>query len=173
MTKFTNYDKAYLKIAFPAAMEGVFMILLSNIDLIMVGSLGTLAIAAVSIFTQPRMIILCFARSMAVAVSLVSAKYFGMGNYEIICDFLKKSFFIAAILLLIIHTIFYANLGDILLWMGAEILYLDKAIDYAEIALISVFITSLIAILQAVLIGCGQTRTVLITNIQGNFKYYN
>ena len=168
MIKITDYDKTYLNIAFPAAMEGVFMILLSNIDLIMVSSLGTLTIAAVSIFTQPRMIILCFSRSMAAVVSLISAKYFGMGNYGMIGDFLKKSIFVATIFLLVIHTIFYKFLSDILIWMGAEILYLDSAMNYAEIALISVFMTSLSSILQAVLIGFGQTRAVLVVNIQGN-----
>ena len=54
----TSYDKIYLRVGIPAALEGVFMILLSNADIIMVGSLGTAAIAAVSIFTQPRMVLL-------------------------------------------------------------------------------------------------------------------
>ena len=48
----TSYDKNYLRIGLPAALEGVLMIFLSNADIIMVGSLGTAAIAAVSIFTQ-------------------------------------------------------------------------------------------------------------------------
>ena len=35
-----SYDKKYLKIALPAALEGLFMILLASADLIMVGTLG-------------------------------------------------------------------------------------------------------------------------------------
>ena len=42
-----QYDKKYLKIALPAALEGLFMILLASTDLIMVGALGALSIAAV------------------------------------------------------------------------------------------------------------------------------
>ncbi len=45
-----TYDKRYLSIAMPAAVESVFMILLSAADLIMVGPLGAGAVAAVSIF---------------------------------------------------------------------------------------------------------------------------
>ena len=45
-----SYDKKYLKIALPAALEGLFMILLASADLIMVGTLGAVSIAAVSIF---------------------------------------------------------------------------------------------------------------------------
>ena len=52
-------DRHYLGIAMPAALEGLFMVLLSSVDIIMVGVLGTAAIAAVSIFTQPRMMLLC------------------------------------------------------------------------------------------------------------------
>lgn len=44
-----SYDKSYLKIALPAAFEGLFMILLASTDLIMVGTLGAFPIAAVSI----------------------------------------------------------------------------------------------------------------------------
>ena len=55
-----SYDKKYLKIALPAALEGLFMILLASADLIMVGTLGAVSIAAVSIFLQPRLS--CFLR---------------------------------------------------------------------------------------------------------------
>lgn len=54
------YDRHYLKIALPAALEGLFMILLASTDLILVGALGSLSVAAVSIFLQPRLILLCF-----------------------------------------------------------------------------------------------------------------
>ena len=48
----TGYDKKYLRIAMPAALESLFMILLASADLIMVGTLGAVSIAAVSIFLQ-------------------------------------------------------------------------------------------------------------------------
>lgn len=60
-------DRSYLKIALPASLEGVFMTLLASADLIMVGVLGTESVAAVGIFTQPRLILLTFARAMAAA----------------------------------------------------------------------------------------------------------
>ena len=48
-------DRHYLGIAMPAALEGLFMVLLSSVDIIMVGALGTAAIAAVSIFSVHRL----------------------------------------------------------------------------------------------------------------------
>ena len=45
-----EYNKKYLSIALPAALEGIFMTVLQAADLVMVGALGSTAIAAVSIF---------------------------------------------------------------------------------------------------------------------------
>ena len=164
----TADERKYLNIAMPAALEGVFMILLCNVDLIMVGVLGTSAIAAVSIFTQPRMMILCVARSMASAMTLVAAKYFGMDRKADVAEILKQTLFVGVILLGLIHAAFYFSLDKILIWMGAEQEYLGEAMAYSEIALVAVFFTSLTAILQAVMIGFGQTKIVLVTNVQGN-----
>lgn len=62
-------DRQYLKIALPAALEGLFMILLASTDLILVGALGSFSVAAVSIFLQPRLVLLCLSRSLASAVT--------------------------------------------------------------------------------------------------------
>lgn len=164
----TQYDRKYLKIAMPAAMEGVFMILLSNIDLILVGTLGTTAIAAVSIFTQPRMMILTLARSLAAALALLASEHYGRGEREKAGRILMESLWIWGAVLFLVHLLFYRYLDDILLWMGAEEDYLALALSYGEIALVAVFITSLTAILQAVMLGFGETGAVLRTNLQGN-----
>ena len=59
------YGKNYLRVAVPSGFEGIFMVLLASADLIMVASLGPEAVAAVGIFMQPRMALLCFPRSWA------------------------------------------------------------------------------------------------------------
>ncbi len=64
----TPDERKYFRIALPAAVECVFMSFLASADLIMVGSLGAAAIAAVSIFAQPRMVLLCVARSIALSL---------------------------------------------------------------------------------------------------------
>ena len=48
--------------------------LLSTVDFVMVSSLGTRAIAAVSILGQPKMVILCVSRSFAVLITAYIAK---------------------------------------------------------------------------------------------------
>ena len=50
--------KEFWRLAWPAAAEGLLLMMLTAADLLMVSSLGTAAVAAVSIFYQPRRVIL-------------------------------------------------------------------------------------------------------------------
>ena len=61
----------YLRIALPAALEGIFMTFLAAADLIMVGVLGAKAIAAVSIFLPLRLVLLT-ASQLRVMISVRS-----------------------------------------------------------------------------------------------------
>lgn len=54
--------KTFWRLAGPSAAEGLLLMLLSAVDLLMVSSLGTMAVAAVSILGQIRMVILCVSR---------------------------------------------------------------------------------------------------------------
>lgn len=162
------YDRHYLKIALPAALEGLFMILLASTDLILVGALGSLSVAAVSIFLQPRLILLCFSRSLASAVTLVSCNYAGRGEKEPSADLLKKSIFLGALALGLLHGLFYLFLKDIFILMGASPDYLPQAMEYGPLALLAVYFTSLTLILQAVQLGYGDTASIMKTNIFGN-----
>ena len=101
------YGKNYLRVAVPSGFEGIFMVLLASADLIMVASLGPEAVAAVGIFMQPRMALLCFPRSWASAVTLIAAKYAGQGRQRSAVTLLKQSIFFGVLSLGIIHGVFW------------------------------------------------------------------
>ena len=164
----TSYDKNYLRIGLPAALEGVLMIFLSNADIVMVGTLGTGAIAAVSIFTQPRMMLLTVARSVAAAVTILIAERFGQDRHDTYGDVLKKTMVLVAVVLGLAHVAFFFHLDGILLWMGAQEDYLPDAMIYGLWTLPAVFITSITNLMQAVMFGRGESMSVLSINIQGN-----
>lgn len=163
-----GYDGKYLRIAMPAALESLFMILLASADLIMVGTLGAVSIAAVSIFLQPRLVILCFTRSLSSAVTLLVAREAGRDDRRRAADILKKSLLIGTTILLSIHAVFYWYLEEIFYLMGAQEEYIAYALVYGNIALVSVFVTSLTLIFQAVQLGYGQTAVIMKTNVAGN-----
>ena len=161
-------DRHYLKIAMPAALEGLFMVLLSSVDIIMAGMLGTAAIAAVSIFTQPRMMLLCVVRSIAAVLTLLTARKFGEDNTQEVPVLLARTLFCAVIFMGILHVLFFWQLERILCWMGAKEEYLAAALSYGDIALLGVFLTTLATVLQAVQLGYGHTKEVMSANLQGN-----
>ena len=152
----------------PAALEGLFMVLLSSVDIIMVGVLGTAAIAAVSIFTQPRMMLLCVVRSVASVLTLLTAQKFGQKKLEEVPALLARTLFCMLILMGALHVFFFLHLEGILSWMGAREDYMAAALAYGDIALIGVFMTTLATILQAVQLGYGHTKQVMSANVQGN-----
>ena len=161
-------DRHYLGIAMPAALEGLFMVLLSSVDIIMVGVLGTAAIAAVSIFTQPRMMLLCVVRSVASVLTLLTAQKFGQKKLEEVPALLARTLFCMLILMGALHVFFFLHLERILSWMGAKEDYMAAALAYGDIALVGVFMTTLATILQAVQLGYGHTKQVMSANVQGN-----
>lgn len=163
-----TYDRKYLKIALPAALEGLFMILLASTDLIMVGALGALSIAAVSIFLQPRLILLCFSRSLASSVTLLVSKNAGAGNQRESTDIMKKSLLLCAVFMAVLHILFFIFLEDVFYLMGANEEYMAEAMAYGPIALVSVYVTSLTLILQALQLGYGKTSVIMKTNVCGN-----
>lgn len=164
----TSYDKNYLRVGLPAALEGVLMIFLSNADIVMVGMLGTGAIAAVSIFTQPRMMLLTVARSVAAAVTILIAERYGQERHDSYGDVLKKTMVLLVLVLGLAHIAFFVHLDAILLWMGAQHDYLPDAMVYGLWGLPAVFIASITTLMQAVMFGRGESMTVLSINIQGN-----
>ena len=142
MRFFAGYDRMYLRVAMPSAFEGVFMVLLSSVDIIMVGTLGLEAIAAVSIFTQPRMMLLCVTRSLASAVTLLTARLFGRGEHAPQARMFCQSLTFGAVVLGLLHIIFFFQLESLLVWMGAEPQYLVDALRYGNLALLGVLLTS-------------------------------
>jgi len=161
-------DRHYLGIAMPAALEGLFMVLLSSVDIIMVGVLGTAAIAAVSIFTQPRMMLLCVVRSVASVLTLLTARKFGQEKLQEVPALLARTLFCMVLLMGFLHLVFFLYLEGILSWMGAEEEYMAAALSYGDIALLGVFLTTLSTVLQAVQLGYGHTKQVMSANVQGN-----
>lgn len=163
-----KYDKEYLKIAMPSAAEGIFMILLSSADLIMVGTLGTKSIAAVSIFVQIKMVLFCIARSLAAAIMVLTARKAGMGKTQEARDVLRQSFFVVVLFLSVIHVVFFIFIEKILWLAGADAVYLSRAVTYGKIALYAVFMSSISTVLQAALMGFGKTGIVMKVNVTGN-----
>ena len=152
----------------PASVESLCMILLASADLVMVGSLGAEAIAAVSIFMQPRLVLFCFSRSAASAMTLLASRYAGRAERVEAANLLKQMLGVSCVFFLLLHFVFWYFLHDILTLMGAEPDYIKLAMDYASIAMAAAYISSVTYVLQAIQLGFGKTAEIMRTNLLGN-----
>jgi len=101
-------------------------------------------------------------------VTLLASHRFGARQSEQAVRMMGQTLLVSFLLMGVLHLSFYASLPEILLWMGAEESYLEMALAYGNLALLGVFITAMTGVLQALQLGFGQTKSVLVSNMQGN-----
>lgn len=163
-----KYNKKYLSIAIPAALEGIFMTVLQAADLVMVGALGSTAIAAVSIFMPMRLALLTFARSLASSITIITANKFGAGDKDGIKALLRQALTITLLVMGVLHLGFFVFFEQLVTLMGAKADYVQLAVDYGLIATFAVYISCLSLSVQAIQLGIGQTSVIMKSNVAGN-----
>lgn len=163
-----SIKKDYWAIALPAALEGLLIVLLSSVDLVMISSLGTSAVAAVSIFSQPKMVILCFSRSLAVAVTALMALKLGQGQKKKMVELMRQSLMVTIIGAGTLLALSLWFMEPILLLAGAQEEYLAPAISYGQIVTWSLFFHGMAIVINGGLTGLGKTTPMLLANVAGN-----
>jgi putative MATE family efflux protein len=158
----------YLRIAWPSALEGMLTMLIAAVNLIMIGTLGTREVAAVGIISQPRMIIVAAAKAVAVAVTAIVSRRLGAGQKEEADRVFKQGFLICLIMTFSLCMILALFLSPILMLAGAKEEYLPLAREYSSFVVAEVFFYDLSIIINSGLIGSGNTKSMMISNIIGN-----
>ena len=158
----------YWHICWPAALEGLLIVMLTSVDLMMVSSLGTQAVAAVGIFSQPKMVILCVSRSLSVTVTAIVAKRFGRGEIQGLSAFLKQTTLLTLLAAFLLFVMTEGSMKYILLLAGAEKEYLPMALSYGRLANINLLFYAPALVINAGLTGLGQTKSMLVSNVAGN-----
>lgn len=165
-------DKTYfinlLKIAWPSALESVLVFLIGAVDLMMVGSIGTLAIAAVGITSQPRLIVLALISSLNVGVTTVVARRFGEKDENGANRCLRQAVLINLFIAIVMSSLGYIFAKEILLFSGANSEYIDLAISYFKPLMLSIMFTSVSLTINAAQRGAGKTKISLKTNLTAN-----
>ena len=110
MSKLRNSDSKELvleaiRMAWPAVLESFFVALAGMIDTMMVSTLGTYAVAAVGLTTQPKFIALALFLSSNIAVNALAARRFGQKNRENANKILYTAIVFVIISALIISTV--------------------------------------------------------------------
>ena len=157
-----------LHLALPSVLEMVLMSLVGSIDTMMVGTLGSAAIAAVGLTSQPRMLLLCMFFAINIGVTAIVARRKGEGDHNAARLTMRN----AIVLLLIISVILLVPAYFLAPWLmelaGAQSDTLEPAAEYFRILALALPINALTMVITAAQRGVGNTRITMAVNVSAN-----
>ena len=160
--------KKTLKIAWPSAMEAILISLIGAVDMMMVGGLGTNAIAAVGITTQPKFLIMAFVLALNTGTTVIVSRRKGENNQEGARRSLRNALVLSVVISLISTSIGLVFSREILTFSGANSDYINEAMSYFNIVLVGNFFYLISLTITAAQRGVGNTKISLITNLSAN-----
>lgn len=167
-----GYDKELVKItlnmAWPAVIESFFGAFVGLIDSYMVSSLGTDAVAAVGLTTQPKFVGLSLFFAVNVSVSALIARRRGEKKKDetnsILFSALTFIVFAAAVISILLVT--FAN--EIISLCGSLPETHDFAVEYFRIIMGCMIFTCVSMGINAAQRGAGNTKITMRTNVTSN-----
>lgn len=161
------YQKS-LGVAAPAIADSVLVALISMVDTLMVSVLGSAAIAAVGITTQPRMIILATFMAVNTGLTAVVARRRGQEDSEGASRVMAQTLTLCSVfsVLFSIAGIVYAR--PLLLFAGAQADVIDLAVSYFRILMLGIPCSVITICINGAQRGCGNTRISMKINLTAN-----
>ena len=163
----TMLTKAF-KIAWPSLTESVLIGLVGMIDTMMVSTLGTYAIAAVGLTTQPKFIGLSFFLSLNIAISALVARRRGEKDADSAKQVLLQSLAITLLMTAVISTLCVVFADPILRLSGSAPDTHEDAVIYFRIIMGGMVFNTISMVINAAQRGCGNTKIALRTNVTSN-----
>lgn len=154
--------------AWPSALEAVLIGLVGAVDTMMVGVLGTGAIAAVGITNQPKFILLAIFFSLNVGVTAIVARRKGERDREGANRCLRQAFLIAVLLGAVLSAVGFIFAKPMLELAGAQEDIIKDAVAYFKIISIGNFFSAITMTINAAQRGSGNTKISMTTNIVAN-----
>lgn len=173
----SHYYKKMYEMAWPSALEAVLVSLIGSMDLIMVGGLGSPAIAAVGITNQPKFILLAMVFSVNVGVTAIVARRRGEDDEIGANRCLRQSMMISITLSFLMGLVGFIFARPIMVFAGADPEFLELAVEYFQIIMISIVFTGISLTINAAQRGAGNTKISMKTNLAANivnviFNYF-
>lgn len=160
--------KSTLDVAWPSVLESFFVCLAGVVDTIMVGTVGSYAIAAVGLTTQPKFIGLALFLSLNVAVSAIVARRKGQGDREGANRVVRMVLLFTIFATLIVSGIFLVFADPIIKLMGSQADTHESAAAYLRIIMGGLVFSTVSLVLNAAQRGAGNTKIAMTTNLISN-----
>ena len=164
----TQMLKNALQMAWPSILESFLVALVGFIDTVMVSSLGSYAIAAVGLTTQPKFICLAIFISLNVAVSSLVARRRGENDRDSANSILVQALLITGMLTVVISTAAIAFADPILRLAGTQADTHGSAVAYFRIISGGMVFNVFSMVINAAQRGSGNTKIAMRTNMVSN-----
>ena len=157
-----------VRVAWPSITESFLISLISMIDTMMVGTLGSHAIAAVGLTTQPKFVGFAFFMSLNVAVSAIVARRKGERDRESANRVLVQAVQITLAMTAVISVLCVAFANPIIRLAGSSEETHAEAVGYFRIVMGGMVFHVLSMVLNAAQRGSGNTKIAMRTNLVSN-----
>lgn len=157
-----------LTIAWPATVEGVLLSLISSMDMMMVGVLGSAAITAVGLTIQPRMLLLVAVQSLCVGTTALVARRKGAGNDAGARSCLQQSMVLVTIIGVMITLSGVLLAEPFMRLAGANDETLALSAGYFRIISLGLIPNCWQLCICAAFRAIGKTSITMVTNISAN-----
>ena len=166
-----------IRIAWPSFVELLLTQLASMVDLMMVGSMGgaanpqigTQALAAVGLTTQPKFLLMAAFVSMNTGVTAMIARYKGRGDKEKANQVVRQGLLFTFVVTVILSILGVVFARPMVIFMGStEEIVTKWATQYLQIQMAGFLTMALTSTITASLRAVGDSKTCMIYNLSAN-----
>lgn len=157
-----------MTIATPSLIEGALLSVISSVDTMMVGTLGSVAIASVGLTGQPRMVLLMLAQSLSVGTMALVARRKGAGDDRGAREVLNQSMTIISLIGLLITFVGVIFAHPLLMLVGANEETIHLSSTYFRIISYGFLPNCWQLCINSAFRALGRTKITLVTNLVSN-----
>ncbi len=162
-------NRNVLRLAIPAALKHLLDIIQILIDMLMVGTLGVAALAAVGVSMQFMMVVQAFMSVYAVGSSTLISRYIGSRRRRRASSVVYSGIWIALAGSLLVGTLGWLFSDHFFIWMGSDEAVVALGSDYFRILCLGMGLIFLDTLAYNALSAAGDTRSSLYIKIISAF----
>lgn len=167
-----SYDKQIIKnvinIAWPAIIESFFVAFVGLVDSYMVSTLGSHAVAAVGLTTQPKFVGLSIFFALNISVSALVARRRGEKRQDLANRILATALCFVIVAAALLSTAFVYFADDIIRFCGSTPETHDYAVSYYQIIMGGMIFNCIQMCINSAQRGAGNTKITMRTNLTSN-----
>lgn len=157
-----------LDMAWPAILESFFAAFAGLVDSLMVSSLGSYAVAAVGLTTQPKFMGLSLFIAANVSISALVARRKGQGKREEANQIFSTFLVFILVMAIAVSVLMVALANPIIRLCGSEDVTHDSAVQYFKIIMGGMIFNCVQMGINSAQRGAGNTRITMRTNLVSN-----